>query len=349
MGDHPIVLLAPHFRTLDEIFDPRDLERLASFSRIVWGRDDPLPERELDALLPEVWAWVGTHHPLPPERLARAARLRAVIDVAGGFPETIDYAGCFARGIRLLSCAPAFAEQVAEMALALALAGGRGIVREHEAMRRGDEVWMHDRVGWDATLHRQQVGLIGFGSLARSLLPLLAPFRCQIRVFDPWLPPTLIEAHGCAPASLDEVIESSRVLFVLAIPTPENRGLLSRERIARMPAGALLLLMSRAHLVDFDALVEALEAGRIAAGIDVFPEEPLGSEHPVRQAPNLILSSHRAASILAERRAIGRMVVDDLQLLARGLPPTQLQRAEPELIELRRGTNSAPRSPGERG
>ena len=56
-SSRPTVLLAPHFRTLDEIFDPRDLERLASFSEVVWARDDPLPEAELDALLPRVWAW----------------------------------------------------------------------------------------------------------------------------------------------------------------------------------------------------------------------------------------------------------------------------------------------------
>jgi phosphoglycerate dehydrogenase-like enzyme len=344
MAQRPRILLAPHFRTLEEIFDPHDLARLHAFAEVVWAKDAPLPEAELEALLPEVWAWVGTHHPLPAERLARAPKLRAVIDVAGGFPTTIDYDSCFARGIRLLSGAPAFGEQVAEMALAMALAGGRGLVREHEAMRRGDERWMHDAVGWDFSLQRAAVGLIGFGSLARNLLPLLKPFGGTVRVFDPWLPAAQIAAQGCVPAGLDEVIERSRALFVLAIPTPENRGLLSRERLAQMPQGALLLLMSRAHLVDFDALTEALVAGRIQAAIDVFPEEPLPRDHPIRRAPNVILSAHRAASILRERRSIGRMVVDDLELMARGLPPTQLQRAEPELIALRQGTsgNAAP-------
>lgn len=344
MSERPKVLLAPHFRTIEEIFDPRDLARLAGFAEVVWGRDEPLGGGDLDALLPEAWAWVGTHHPLPAERLARAPKLRAVIDVAGGFPDTIDYDACFARGVRLLTGAPAFGEQVAEMAFAMALAGGRGLVREHEAMRRADEVWMHDAVDWDFSLHRAEVGMIGFGALARGLLPLLTPFGCTVRVFDPWLPSSQIEAQGAIPADLDEVVSKSRALFVLAIPTPENRGLISRERLAQMPRGALLLLISRAHLADFDALTEALEAGWIQAAIDVFPEEPLPADHPIRRAPNVILSAHRAASIHRERRAIGRMVVDDLELMARGLPPTQLQRAEPELIALREGVSGNAKS-----
>jgi phosphoglycerate dehydrogenase-like enzyme len=346
MSERPKVLLAPHFRTLDEIFDPGDLERLATFADPIWAKDDPLTDADLDALLPDTWAWVGTQHPLPAERLARAPGLHAVIDVGGGFPNTIDYDTCFARGVRVLTGAPAFGEQVAEMAFAMALAGGRGLVREHEAMRRGDEVWMHDDTDWDFTLHRTEVGMIGFGALARRLLPLLAPFGCTVRVFDPWLPNSQIEARGAIPATLDEVVSRSRALFVLAIPTPENRGLISRERLAQMPQGALLLLMSRAHLVDFDALTDALRAGRIQAAIDVFPEEPLPADHPIRRAPNTILSAHRAASIHRERRSIGRMVVDDLELMARGLPPTQLQRAEPELIALRGGVSGNAKSDG---
>ncbi len=341
MSTRPTVLLAPHFRTLEEIFDPRDLERLASFSEVVWARDEPLPEAELDALLPEAWAYIGTSQPLDAARLATAPKLRAVIEVAGGFPPSIDYQTCFARGIRVLSCAPAFGAQVAEMALAMALAGGRGLVREHEAFRRGDEVWQVDRPAWDSTLFGQQVGLLGFGSLAQNLLPLLAPFGCHIRVFDPWLPPTLIEERGCQPTDLDDMLTNSRVLFVLATPTPENRALLSAEKLALLPDRALVVLISRAHLVDFEALTEAVTSGKLQAAIDVFPsEEPFTPNHPIRTAATAILSPHRAASSKKERREIGRMVVDDLELMERGLPPRRLQVAEPEIVMRRLGKRS---------
>ena len=341
MSKKPTVLLSPHFRTIDEIFDPIDLERLASFSHIVWGRDEPLPEDKFDILLPDTWAYVSTRHApysggMNSERLARATKLRALIEVSGGFPGGIDYAECFKRGIRVLSCAPAFGPQVAEMALGMAIAGGRGLVTEHEAFRQGNEVWQSDPPERDFSLYGKDVGFVGFGSLARNLLPLLQPFGVCVRAFDPWLPDTAVTKLGCIPASLDEVLSESRVVFVLAVPTPTNRGLLSREKLRLLQRNALLLLISRSHLVDFDALTELLEEGCFQAAIDVFPDEPhFPADHPIRKVPGVILSAHRAASIRLERRAIGRMVVDDLELMARGLPPTQLQVAEPELIQLR--------------
>lgn len=338
MPAKPTVLLAPHFRKLTEIFDQRDLDRLHGFSEVVWNSDEPLPDEAFEAYLPDIWAYVGAHqHRFDEDRLERAPKLRAIVEVAGGFGGEIDYRTCFARGIRVLSCAPAFGRQVAEMALAMILSGARGLVAEHEAFRRGDEGWQRDRTDWDFSLHGQAVGLIGFGSLARNLLPLLAPFECRIRAYDPWLPDSQILQAGCEPAGLDEVLTESRVVVVLAVPTPDNEGLLSREKLALLPRNALLAVISRSHLVDFDALTEALHRGDFQAAIDVFPQEPLPADHPIRTAPNVILSAHRAASIWKERRAIGRMVVDDLELMARGLPPSRLQAAQPELIRLRLG------------
>jgi phosphoglycerate dehydrogenase-like enzyme len=333
--NHWKVLLAPYPRTVAEIFAPEDLERLSSFCELIWARDDRFPQDELERHLPEVWAYVGMDQELRADQLKRADKLKTIIEVGGSFPPGIDYDSCFSNGIRVLSCAPAFGPQVAEMALAMALAGGRGLVAGHEAFRQGVEEWQGDRTARDFTLFRQKVGFVGFGSLARNLLPLLSPFECQVSVYDPWLPESMIRDAGCAPTDLESLLGACRVLFILAVPTPENRGLLSRERLSLLPRHALLVLLSRAHLVDFDALTEAVMAGRLQAAMDVFPQEPLPLEHPIRTAPDAILSAHRGASIRRERQAIGRMVVDDLELLSRGLPPLRLQSAQPELIKKR--------------
>ena len=337
--NRPNVILDPHPRTMVEVFDPADLNRLASFADVLWAQDAPLPDDELTALAPRTWAYVAARPRVDRPLLDAAAGLRTVIEVSGGFPPTIDYASCFQRGIRVLGCAPAFGTQVAEMALTMSLAAGRGLVAEHETFRQGTEVWQADRPAFDFSLFGQPVGFVGAGSIARALLPLLAPFGCTVSAYDPWQPETQIRAMGCRPATLDQVLETSRVVFVLAVPTVENRGLIGAEQLARMPDGALLVLISRAHLVDFDALTAELHAGRLQAAIDVFPEEPCPPHHPVRRAPNVILSAHRAASIRKERQAIGKMVVDDLELLARGLPPARLQTAEPELVALYAAAN----------
>lgn len=328
------VIVAPYPRTMREIFSDHDLRRLGEIAELVWARDEALPSDGLDAALEDAWALVGLDPALDAARLRSAPELRAVVEVGGHFPATIDYAECFARGIRVLSCAPAFARQVAEMALGMTLASGRGLVAAHQEFQASREEWQGDFNG-DFSLFGQRVGFVGFGSIARELVTLLRPFGCTIDVFDPWLTRSVIEAGGCRPAALETVMSETRVVFVLATPTPENQGLISRDLIATMPQDALLVVISRAHLVDFDAVVEAANDGRIRAAIDVFPLEPMPPEAPVRSAANLLLSPHRAASIRRERQAIGRMLVDDLELMARGLPPLVLQVAQPEAIRRR--------------
>ncbi len=342
-GERPKIILAPYPRTMEEILSGEDFDRLASFADVPWAQDAPLPDGELARHAANAWAYVAARPRVDAALLSDAPKLRAVIEVAGSFPAQIDYAACFARGVRVLSCAPAFGPQVAEMTLAMILAAGRGLVAEHEAFRQAEEVWQCDRPDWDFTLFSQDVGFIGAGSIARALLPLLRPFGCRFRAYDPWLPPSVLRRMGCEPASLEETLRDSRIVVVLAVPTTENKGLLGAAEFGQMQPGSLLVLISRSHLVDFDALTTALAAGHIQAAIDVFPEEPLPRDHPIRQAPNVILSAHRAAAIRKERQAIGRMVVDDLEMMARGLPPVRLQTAQPELVSLYAGSSTSTR------
>lgn len=330
------VIVAPFPRTMNEIFSEQDLKRLASFANMLWAEDSELSESVLENLLPETWAFVAFSPPMSAERLRLSSQLKAILEVGGHFPPTIDYSECFARGVRVLSCAPAFGRQVAEMALSMSLASIRGLVPAHVAFTKGEEEWQGDRPS-DFSLFGQDVGFVGFGSIARQLLQLLKPFGCRIRVTDPWIAESIIRTAGCEPASLEQVMSTSRVIYILATPAPENLGLISREQIERMQPGALLVLISRAHLVDFATLVDAADKGKIQVAIDVFPTEPVPPDAAVRNVKNTILSPHRAASIRRERQAIGRMVVDDLEVMAKGLPPSLMQIAQPEIINRRLG------------
>jgi phosphoglycerate dehydrogenase-like enzyme len=99
-----------------------------------------------------------------------------------------------------------------------------------------------------------------------------------------------------------------------------------------MPAGARLVLVSRASVVDFDVLLDRVAAGRITAAIDVWPDEPTPADHRARGMEGLVLSPHRAGGIPAAFSQIGAMVVDDLKLIERGLPPVRMQAAARELV-----------------
>lgn len=339
----PLVLLDPHGRRMGEIFAPDDLERLHAVAEVAWARDEPMPVEEAREVLRGAVAVICGTWRYGDAALAEAANLRAILTVSGSFPVEFDYPQCFARGIRVLSAAPAFGPQVAEMALGMALAAGRNIVAADRAMRAGEERWLHAGNEGAFLLAGKRVGLIGYGGLGRALRPLLAPFGCPVAVYDPWLGEGYLRSQGLEPCDLPVLLDSCQVIFVLAVPSGENRALLSRELLARIAPGAVLVLISRAHVVDFDALTEFVFAGRFKAAIDVFPVEPVPLDHPIRRAPGAILTPHLAGSVPEGLLEIGRMVADDLEAIVRGLPPQRMQLAQPELAP-RYVTIRAPRA-----
>jgi phosphoglycerate dehydrogenase-like enzyme len=335
----PTLLLDPHFRATNVIFSPGDLARVHAAANVLWAKDDPIPEPELGKVAPEIEILVsaGWRH----GSLARFPKLRAILEVSGGFPSpsTLDYATCFTRGIRVLSCAPAFGPAVAEMAIGLAIAAARQIAWTDRRFRSGEPNWSHTQfdtaVGEPFTHYGKLVGFIGFGGLARALKPLIEPFACPIQVYDPWLTDAYLRQQGVTPVGIKTLLSTSRFIYVLAVPTAENRAFLDRAALELIRPDAVLLLMSRAHVVDFDALTEMLLAGRFRAGIDVFPKEPISPDHPIRKAEHAVLSSHRAGANAEGLHGVGKAVADDVEALAAGLIPFAMQQAQPEYIRLR--------------
>jgi phosphoglycerate dehydrogenase-like enzyme len=328
--DKPPVIIDPSFRRMSEIFSPDDVERLHRTVEVIWGQDEPMPLAQALEALRESVAIVCASWRYG-DAVDQAPYLRAIIDVGGGFPPGLGYDRCYDRRIRVLTAAPAFGPQVAEMGLALALAASRDIPAADQAFREGTEQWLHAGNSGTFLLYGKPVGFIGYGSLARNLQPLLAPFACPISVHDPWLTAGYLRSQKVEPVDLERLLETSEVIFVLAAPTRENRTLLSRALLERIRPGAVMVLLSRAHVVDFDALTELVLSGRFKAAIDVFPAEPMPLDHPIRRARGAVLSAHRAGSVREGLWEIGRMVIDDLEAIARDLPPQRLQVAQPEL------------------
>ena len=303
------------------------LELDECFETVVVMSDDPA----FDELLPRAFAVIGQPD-LPTARIQRARQLEAICNVEGNFVANVDYEACFEQRIRVLSCAPVYAQPVAEYALGLALDLARGITAADRDFRAGRERYSQDGTGGSVLLRHADVGLVGMGNLGRALLPLLRPFSPRLRVYDPWMPIRALADLDVQPVELDELLAASSFVFVLAASTTENTHLLDARRLALMPAGARLVLVSRAAAVDFDALYEQVASGRLTAAVDVWPEEPLPLDDRGRRLDGLVLSAHRAGGVPSAFPQIGEMVVDDLRQLAAGLPPVRMQAAVPELV-----------------
>lgn len=330
MSARPQVVLRTDPQPVDRIFDPQTLAELNRRFEVVDLSGNP-SESALDALLPTAFAVVGQPD-LPRERLQQAPHLRALLNVEGNFYPNVDYQACFEAGVAVLGCGPAYAQAVAEYSLGLALDLARGISREDRAFRSGRERYLGEGNADAVLLRHSNIGLIGYGNLGRALHPLLKAFSPTLRVYDPWLPDSVLLESDLQPASLTEVLEQSDFVFVLAAVTDANAHLLGPERLDLLRPGARLILVSRAAVVDYPALVQRVAAGKFLAGVDVWPTEPVPVDDPVRGLEGLVLSAHRAGGIPAAFRSIGQMVLDDLTSIAAGLPATRMQVAARELV-----------------
>ena len=324
------LLYDPSPRTTSEIFSSGDLARLHASHEVI--EVDPASRDAIyRAELPRTDILIS-QQPMDRGRLDSAPNLRAIFNVETNFLPNIDYETCFQRGIHVLAPSGVFALPVAEIGLGMALSLARNIHGAHRDFCDATEAWGLDGNHDAETLTGSTIGFIGFGDLGRALHRLLTPFRARIQVYDPWLPEGQLRREGVEPVALDRVLAENRVVFVVASVTSENAHLLDAPALARMQDGAMLILLSRAALADFNAMAAEAGSGRLRIATDVFPEEPLPADDPLRRVPNMLFSAHRAGALTMALQDIGTRVLDDLDLIARGLPPQACRRAERETV-----------------
>ena len=199
-------------------------------------------------------------------------------------------------------------------------------------MRAGREKWLLDGAEGCFSLYGARVGLIGFGDLARAFTPLLDPFGCRVSAYDPWVSDHFMAAYGVASTALEDLLRTSQVIVVFAAVTSENQGFLGRREFELITPGSVVLLMSRAGVVDFPEFLRQIESGRFRAATDVFPVEPAPLDDPARRVEGLVLSPHRAGAMADSLLEIGRQTVADAELILKGLPPLSCRRAQRETV-----------------
>lgn len=326
------ILVDPYPRTLDQIFSPATRARLEALGRTVWHEGRPAPDDAVEEVLPDTVAIVG-QTALPRERIERAPGLRAVLNVEGNFLPNVDYAACCERGIEMLCVAPVFGQPVAELALGLALACARDIPRGDREIREGTESLFDEGRNEGAfLLAGKTMGLVGCGNIGKSLLSLLRPFRGPLLVHDPWLQDDHLRGLGVEPVGLAELFARSRVVFIVSAVTTENVRTIGRDCFEALAPGSVVVLVSRAAVVDWEAMLHAAASGRVRVATDVFPEEPIPRNERARDTTGTVLSAHRAGNVREIWRVMGEMVADDLEAILAGTPGRRLQAADPETV-----------------
>jgi len=258
--------------------------------------------------------------------LARAPRLRAVVHAAGTVKEHVDPA-CYGR-LRVSSAAAANAVPVAEFTVAAILLAGKRAFRLSRLYRelRGFRLWWKEvpPIG----NYRKVVGIVGASRIGRLVLQRLRPFDFELLVHDPYLAADEARALGAEAVTLDDLLRRADVVSLHAPALPETRGLLDRRRLALLRDGAVLVNTARGALVDGDALLAELVAGRIDAVIDTTLPEVLPPDSPLYELPNVFLTPHIAGAMGTETRRLAALALDEIERLSRGEPLAHEVRLE---------------------
>jgi len=184
-------------------------------------------------------------------------------------------------------------DEMADTALALALALMRGVVALDRHVRAG--FWDAEAAGPLRRIRGTRLGVVGFGRIGAALAARAAAVGFEVWASDPGVDDDAIAGAGARPAALDELLAACHVVSLHAPLTPATRGLVGAGEIASMPRGALLVNTARAGLCDTGALLAALREGRLGgAALDVLDVEPPTPEHPAPELPNLIVTPHSA-------------------------------------------------------
>lgn len=312
----PKVLVLPSGELQAQLFHKSVRERLAHFADPVYNETESLSSEELADRLPGFEALVtGWGSPkLTPEVLDAADRLGLVAHAAGSVHFLLpDPPGeFFRRGLRITSATNTMSRYVAELSLCLAIACLRRVSRFREDLKQSDLWWgTHSDLNPD-TLVEQRVGLVGLGSISWEMVRFLEPFQCEIWAYSRHADAEAAAARGVKLVGLDELLANCPVIFLLAAVRPDTTKMISRERLKLVRDGSVIINTARGALIDEDALIDELRAGRLWAGLDVTDPEPPAADSPLRTLPNVLLTPHVGGPIPSRYWDMAAFVVEEL-------------------------------------
>lgn len=242
---------------------------------------------EYDALL------VRSQTRVTDEILEHANRLK-VIGRAGVGVDNIDVPAATQRGVVVLNAPDGNTIATAEHTFAMMMSMARQIPQAYASIKRGE---------WDrktfvgVELNHKVLGIIGLGRIGAEVAARAQAFGMKVMAYDPFLSPQRAKALNVQLSTVDEIVESADFITVHTPLIKETKYLLAEREFSMMKDGVRILNCARGGIIKESALVGALQEGKVAAAaLDVYEEEPLANEHPLKSFPNVVLTPHLGAS-----------------------------------------------------
>jgi phosphoglycerate dehydrogenase-like enzyme len=228
--------------------------------------------------------------PLPGTLINRLPKLR-MLGMTGARNASLDTPACTARGVVVCNTTGGGNNEAAtaELALGLLLAAARAIPAGDANIRAGK---FQEGVPVGRVLAGKTLGVIGLGRLGSHMARYGRALNMELLAWSQNMTPEKARAAGATMVSKEDLLARSDAVSIHLVLSDRTRGLLGAGDLARMKPGAILVNTSRGPIVDEKALLDAVQARRIFAALDVFDREPLQANHPLRTAPNVVMTPH---------------------------------------------------------
>ncbi len=258
--------------------------------------------------------------------LQRCPQLLCVSSTGAGY-DTIDVAACSKAGVAVVNQAGGNAPSVAEHTFGLLLGVSRRMLECDRRLRREHGFSREDVMGCE--IRGKTIGLVGIGHVGTRVAALARAFGMEVLATDPLLEPAEISRRGAAPVPLDDLLARSDVV---SLHCPRDAGtlrMIDARAFARMKPGAIFITTARGGIHVEDALVAALQSGRLAgAGIDVWDQEPPPIDHPLLRMDNVFATFHTAGVTHEARRNMAIIAAQQVLGVLEGRRPPRLINPE---------------------
>jgi len=302
------VLIADEIKNLVEPAQLADLD-------ITWlPVSEPTPKGDWVAIVPLLTRWVGG------TELKHLPNLRIVANVAVGY-NNVDVVAAEMRGVMVTNTPDVLTDATADLTWALILATARRLVEGIDLVRSGKWTGWHPEQLLGMELRGRVLGLFGAGRIGQAVGRRAPPFGLRV-LYAARTPKLEFEREtGARRVDMSQLLAESDIVSLHVPSTPETKGIINGEALARMKRGAILINTSRGDLVREEALAKALERGHLgAAGLDVYTDEP--TIHPrLRAAPRTVLLPHIGSATEETRRKMAAIAVSNVQAVLSGKPP----------------------------
>jgi D-3-phosphoglycerate dehydrogenase / 2-oxoglutarate reductase len=262
------------------------------------------------------------------ERVLAACPGLEFVGVSRGGPVNVNLEAATARGVLVSNAPGRNATATSEFTLGLLLATLRRICETHQSLsgrRWRGEFYRYREVGGE--LEHATTGVIGYGTVGARVARLLAAFGAEVLVYDPYA-----EVSSPGITQVDELpalLSRVQILTLHMRAGEETENMIDADALAALPEGAVVINAARGSLLDYDALFDALESGRLAgAGLDVHPAEPVPSDSRLFTAPNVVMTPHVAGASRQVAHNAARIVAEEAGRFLAGKPLLHCQNPD---------------------